>query len=152
MSYTIEYLESIPPHLEEMISHGHKNDEADQGIVCNYQKFSLVIKSRDSEPIGVLSAYTAFAEIYVDDLWIQPKHRKNGLGRKLLEYLEDRFKNEGYNNINLVTSEFQAPEFYKKCGFQIEFIRKNKVNPKLTKTFFIKYFDNQMQTQGMLKL
>lgn len=29
---------------------------------------------------------------------------------------------------------------YEKCGFELEFVRKNKSNPKLTKYFFIKYF------------
>lgn len=32
-----------------------------------------------------------------------------------------------YNNINLTTYEFQAPKFYEKCGFEIEFIRKDKI-------------------------
>jgi len=57
----------------------------------------------------------------------------------LLREIEDRFTNKGYNNINLITNQFQAAEFYKKCGFEVEFIRENKENPKLTKTFFIKY-------------
>jgi len=34
----------------------------------------------------------------------------------------------------------QAPEFYKKCGFNVEFIRKNKDNPKLDKYYLVKYF------------
>ena len=29
---------------------------------------------------------------------------------------------------------------YKKCGFEVEFIRENKENPKLTKYFLVKYF------------
>lgn len=45
--------------------------------------------------------------------------------------------------LGVVTSAFQAPEFYLKCGFKKEFVRANKNNPKLTKTFFIKYFENE---------
>ena len=43
------------------------------------------------------------------------------------------------------------PEFYKKCGFIVEFVRENKFNSKLTKTFFVKYFENKIQKQGILK-
>ena len=83
-----------------------------------------------------------FAEIHVDDICVKFGYRHKGLGARLLQEVEDRFISKGYNNINLVTSEFQATEFYKKCGFEVEVIRKNKQNPKLTKTFFIKYIDD----------
>jgi ribosomal protein S18 acetylase RimI-like enzyme len=84
-------------------------------------------------------------------MWVDSAHRRKGYGRKLLEELENHFEGKGFNNINLVTSAFSAPGFYMKCGFTAEFVRENKVNPKLTKTFFIKYFKNEHQTQGILK-
>ena len=59
------------------------------------------------------------------------------------------FKNKGFNNINLVTSAFQAPEFNRKCGYVAEFTRENTRNPKLSKTFFSKYFEDTVQTQGL---
>ncbi len=148
--YDIEFINSLPKYIDEKMNKGHIDYETTHGISCNYKKFSLLIKIDKNKTIGVLSAYAAFAEIYVDDLWVDCSYRKQGYGRKLLEVLEDHFNGQGYNNINLITSQFQAPEFYKKCGFKIEFIRHNKHNPKLSKTFFIKYFDDEMQTQGVL--
>ena len=73
----------------------------------------------------------------------------NANGKILLQNLEERFKNKGFNNINLVTSAFQAPDFYRKCGYTEEFVRVNKVNPKFTKYFFIKYFEDDNQYQGI---
>jgi ribosomal protein S18 acetylase RimI-like enzyme len=101
--------------------------------------------------IGLLKALTVFAEIYVDTLWIDFCHRKKGLGRELLEELERQFKGKGYWCIALCTSEYQAPEFYKKCSFELEFVRKNHLYPQLTKYFFVKYFKNEIQTQGILQ-
>ena len=136
-SFEFEMTGAISEQNEKMIEQGHAADEANAGIVCNYKKYSLIANNKNSQVVGVLSGYTAFAEIYVDDLWVQPSCRKKGLGRKLLEELENRFKDQGFNNINLVTSEFQAPKFYEKCGFDLEFIRENKLNPKLSKYFFL---------------
>lgn len=117
--------------------------------MCNYKKFHIVAKDGD-EIIGALAAYTAFSEIYVDDIWIDPVYRKHGIGCRLLKDLEHRFTNKGYNNINLVTSEFTgASLFYKKCGFELEFVRINKRNPNLSKYFFIKYFTDENQYQGI---
>jgi len=149
--FKIEYLNTLPDDISEKIHQGHIMDEATGGIVCNYKMFSLLVKNNDGTAIGALSAYTAFSEIYVVDIWIDPNYRKLGLGRNLLKELEKHFSDKGYNNINLVTSQFQAPDFYKKCGFEIEFIRENKYNPELTKIFFIKYFNNPNQHQGILK-
>jgi len=146
-SYTIVKIDQLPSEVEDLIHKGHVEDEAKNGIVCNYKKFSILIKDKEGLIIGVLQAHTAFAEIYVYDIWVAPNHRGQNLGRKLLEELESQFKGKEYNNINLVTNHFQAPEFYKKCGYDAEFVRVNKKTPLLSKTFFIKYFDDEDQYQ-----
>ncbi|HVT61936.1 MAG TPA: GNAT family N-acetyltransferase, partial [Legionellaceae bacterium] len=63
-----------------------------------------------------------------------------GYGKQLISALEHHFQGEGFNNMNTVSCMFQAPDFYKKCGFQVEFIRENIDNPKLTVTGFVKFF------------
>ena len=68
----------------------------------------------------------------------------------MLDYLYTQYENKGFNNINLVTSEFQAPDFYIKNGYELEYIRKNKHNPKLTKYFFVRFFENPQQHQGII--
>ena len=151
--YVIEQVENLSYDIEQLVEQGHIRYESSHGIACNYKKFSLILKNTDNRALlGILTAYTAFAEIYLDNIWVDENHRKQGLGRKLIEKLESLFTGKGYNNINLVTSQFQATEFYTKCGFVIEFVRINKHNPKLTKTFFIKHFDDKIkQTQGLIK-
>lgn len=151
MNYTIELVDKISPAEEEKMTKDMVAYENAHGIDVNYKKISIVLKDEKQNVFGVLNAFTAFSEVYVDDIWVDSAHRGKGFGRKLLQELEDRFKGKGFNNINLVTSAFQAPGFYEKCGFQAEFVRKNKKNPKLTKTFFVKFFDDEVQTQGILK-
>lgn len=111
---SIEFLDGLPKDIDGKLRQGHERYEANHGIVCDYKTFSMVLRDAGGETIGVLSAYTAFAEIYIDDIWVDANHRNRGLGRKLLEALEDRYKDAGYNNINLVTSQFQAVGFLPK--------------------------------------
>jgi len=136
--------------IEIKVNEGFYEYEKSHGIYDEYEKFNI-IATLDKEVIGVLSGYTVFAEIYVDNLWIDKNHRKKGYGRKILLYLENKYKDSGYNNINLVTSAFQAPKFYENCGYELEFVRKNIYNPKLSKYFYIKYFDNTHQSKGMIE-
>lgn len=148
----IQYVDHVLPDVEDRVRKGHEHYETGHGIAIGYKKFSLVMRGDADELIGVLTAFTVFAEIYIDDIWVDEAFRCKGYGRDLLEDLERLFKGKGYNNINLVTSKFQAPDFYRKCGFQEEFVRENKQNPKLTKYFFIKYFNERVETQGIIRI
>ena len=129
----ITYSTELDKNIDKKVEQGMVQYEAEHGIDVNYQRFYLLCHNNANEIVGVLNAYTAFAEIYIDDLWVDSNNRGKGYGSLLIKELEDRFTNKGFNNINLCTSAFQAPEFYKKCGFELEFVRENKHNPKLTK-------------------
>lgn len=149
--YKIEFVDQLSADVEEKMREDFINYESSHGIDVNYKKFAMILTDGPGNVVGVVNAFTAFSEVYVDDMWVHSSFRGKGYGRKLLQALEDNFEGKGFNNINLVTNAFNAPEFYKKCGFTEEFVRVNKANPKLTKTFFIKYFKNEIQTQGILK-
>ncbi len=124
--------------------------ETSHEVDFNHSKVSFVISNKENEPFGVLIATAVFAEIYIENLWVDSVHRGRGYGRKLVQALENHFKGQGFNNINLFTSAFQAPEFYTKCGYTEEFTRINHKNPQLTKTFFVKYFNESIETQGII--
>ncbi len=145
----IEFVDKLSEAEEEKMRRDLAAYESSHGIDVNYRRFTIALKDEHGL-IGALNAFTAYAEIYIDDIWIAAPYRGRGLGKKLVEALEEHFKGQGFNNINLVTSAFQAPQFYKKCGFKPEFVRENKKNPQLTKTFFVKFFDEEIQTQGLL--
>ena len=110
----------------------------------------MVLSNGENDVCGVINAFTAFAEVYIDDIWVDAAHRGKGYGHQLVDALEQHFNGQGFNNINLCTSAFQAPEFYRKCGFQEEFTRINRKNPKLSKTFFVKFFEEEQETQGII--
>lgn len=147
----ITFVEQLSDEVETKMRTDLIAYESSHGIDVNYKTFSLVLNDDKNNILGILNAFTAFAEVYVDDLWVDKAYRGQGYGRTLLQALENHFKGKGFNNMNLVTSAFQAPEFYQKCGFEVEFVRKNHQNPKLTKTFLIKYFNEEVEIQGILQ-
>ena len=139
-AFKIDYTEQVSEDADSKMAAGHKEYETENGININFKPFAFVLSDEGGGIVGVLKAYTAYSEIYVEDLWIDQSLRRKGYGKQLMQALENHFQGRGYHNINLVTNEFQAPAFYKKCGYEVEFIRVNQHNNKLTKTFFIKYF------------
>ncbi|MBI2792811.1 MAG: GNAT family N-acetyltransferase [Gammaproteobacteria bacterium] len=142
-NYKIEFIEKLPKEINEKMEKGLKEYETSHGIDVNYTPFALVLFDEKDEVIGVLDAFSSYSSIYISDLWVDKAHRGKGYGRKLIAEVENHFKGKGLHYINTVSCAFQASDFYRKCGFKVEFVRENIKNPKLTLTFFIKYFDDE---------
>lgn len=109
----------------------------ENGITCAYSPFTFVAKS-DGELAGIITGNSYYKEVHIGDLIVLEKYRHMHIGSKLMNTVEEYFKDKGFENINLSTYAFQAPEFYKKFGFKVDFIRENEHEPKLSKYYMSK--------------
>ncbi len=132
--------DDITTEIENLAEFWHEKYETSKNVRCCFNKFHILAKEK-GKIIGILIGYTAFSEIYVNDLIVSEVYRGNGIGRELLSKLEQHFEGRNFSNINLVTNKFQASEFYKKCGYNLEFVRENKRFPLFSKYFFIKWLN-----------
>jgi ribosomal protein S18 acetylase RimI-like enzyme len=146
----IKFLDALDEGIKKIKEEDWAEYDTSHGACLNYKPFAVIIRDDMEKIVGAAECYTAYAEVYIDDFWVHSKHRDKGYGSRLMRAIENEFRGKGFNNINLVTSHFQAPEFYKKCGFKLEFTRQNTKNPKLTTYFFVKFFDDEKQTQGIV--
>lgn len=135
----IEYKENPDEEFYSIIDTEFNKFASENGVTCNYIPFTFVAKE-DNEVAGIITGHSYYKEVHIGDLIVFEQYRNKHIGTKLIEKVENYYKNKGFENINLTTYNFQAPEFYKKCGFEVEFIRENKENSKLTKYFLVKYF------------
>ncbi len=135
----IEYIENADKELYKLMDNEFNKFAMNNGVICNYKSFNFVAKE-DNKIVGIIMGHSYYKEVYIDDLIVLEEYRNKHIGTKLIETVENYFKNKGFENINLTTYKFQAPEFYEKCGFKIDFIRENKENPKLNKYYLVKYF------------
>jgi len=58
---------------------------------------------------------------YLTDLFIEKPYRCQGLGTELLRKLEEKVLSLGIGNIWTWTAGYEAPDFYKKQGYNIFF-------------------------------
>jgi ribosomal protein S18 acetylase RimI-like enzyme len=56
---------------------------------------------------------------YLTDLYVEKEYRRQGIGKTLLESLENRVRNIGIKNIWTWTAGYEAPAFYQKQGYTI---------------------------------
>ena len=83
-----------------------------------YQPLQFVVQTSDDEVIGGVVAETYYGWCHIDLLWVHEEHRGHGLGRRLMEYVEEEARNRGVRGVYLDTFSFQAPEFYRKLGYE----------------------------------
>lgn len=76
----------------------------------------------NGEIIGGIVAWSVSDTLEVEYLRIADAHRKEGLGTRLLQHVEDLARKDGLKRVRLYTLSFQAPEFYKRLGYQVEFV------------------------------
>jgi len=51
--------------------------------------FAFFIRDEKNKIIAGYNGSVIFGSIYIDQLWVHPAHRKNGLGHKLMEAVHD---------------------------------------------------------------
>ncbi|GAA2654732.1 N-acetyltransferase [Streptomyces vastus] len=72
------------------------------------------------ELAGGLVGHTWATWLHVTYLWVDEPHRGTGLGSHLLSRAEHLARTEhGCRAARLETWDFQAPEFYKKRGYEV---------------------------------
>lgn len=134
----IEFKDNLEEQDYIMIDTEFNKYAAKHDVTCNYTPFNFLAKDGD-KVIGMITGHSYYEEIHIGDLIVLEEYRKNHIGSNLVKKVEDHFKDKGFGNINLTTYGFQALDFYKKCGYEVEHVRENKNNPKLTKYFLVKY-------------
>ena len=135
---SIEFKEKLDESLEIMIDDEFNKFAQKNEVICNYLSFNFIAKDRE-KVVGIINGHSYYDEVHISDLIVLKEYRNKHIGTQLVKKVEEYYKDKGFENINLTTYEFQAPKFYEKCGFKVEFIRENKENLKLNKYFLIKY-------------
>ena len=120
----IEYLEKLNDKLYEMIDDEFNKYAEMNGLKCDYRMFNFIAKDNE-KVIGIINGHSYYDEIHIDNFIVLEEYRKQHIGTMLMKKVEELYKDEDFDNFNLTTFEFQAPKFYEKMGYKLEYIRKN---------------------------
>lgn len=76
------------------------------------------IRDDAGEVIAGFSGHTWGGCCYISHVWVHEQHRGKGLGKALLQVAETEAFRRGCLQVVLTTHSFQAPEFYKRLGYE----------------------------------
>ena len=132
----IKKIDEIDDKIGEFLDYAFEDYASKCDVDLNFEEYCFAAKE-DGKIIGVITGRAYYNEVHIGDLIIDEKYRRLQIGTKLVKAVEDTYSGREYTKITLTTFGFQAPEFYKKLGYELEYVRKDE-DPKLCKYFYIK--------------
>ena len=86
---------------------------------CEHPGAWLVYDSEECLCGGVVWHYdTEQQDFFIDYLYVDGKLRGSGAGGQLLAAVEQTARERGIKTVRVTTNTFQAPEFYRKMGYE----------------------------------
>ena len=85
----------------------------------NHELLNIVEYNNSGNIIAGILGGTYWGWMHIDILWVDENHRKQGLGTQLLKAAESEAINRGCHSVHVDTMSWQAPDFYKKHGYEI---------------------------------
>ena len=114
--YRIEYLEQPEWGI---IGGGLSEFNEQQAGDDDGKNLCFVIRGQDQEILGGVIGATYWGWLYINLMWLKEDLRGNSYGSILLQKAEEEARQRGAKHAYLDTFSFQAPEFYKKHGYQV---------------------------------
>ena len=121
--------EMKPQDVEETLSPSSKDIEflteqinketADKG---SSYPFAFFMRDKGDNIIAGCNGFVIYGVIYTDQFWVSFKHRKQGLGKKLMDRVHEFARRTGCIKATVTTMSFQGAEgFYENLGYICDF-------------------------------
>ena len=117
--YQIVSVENPEEAAWGIIGRGIRNYNKQQAGDNKFQRVCFALQTSGEEIVGGVLGEVYYGWLYVDLLWIKDELRGKGYGQRLMELLENEARKLGAKNVYLDTFSFQAPDFYKRLGYQV---------------------------------
>ena len=134
----IKNIKETNDKIGEFINQAFTEYSVKNNVELNFDEFCFVAEE-DGKIMGVITGRAYYNDVHIVDLIVDKNYRGQDIGTKLVKAVEEEYTGKGYKKITLTTFGFQAPGFYKKLGYTLEFVREDD-DPRLSKYFYIKKF------------
>jgi ribosomal protein S18 acetylase RimI-like enzyme len=79
----------------------------------------VFVRDHSGNIVGAAAGHTWGGTCELRQVWVAEAQRRAGLGRRLVTAAEAEATRRGCSQLVLMTHSFQAPDFYRKLGFEV---------------------------------
>ncbi|MCG7503678.1 GNAT family N-acetyltransferase [Mesorhizobium retamae] len=115
---TLTVSTDVDEDIADLIGEGLDEYNIAKGGPYDEEEVWILARDDDGSVLGGLKGHIEYSWMFVDWLWVSTENRKGGLGSQLLGKAEVIAREHGCLGAYLETFSFQAPEFYKRHGFE----------------------------------
>ncbi|RDJ27114.1 GNAT family N-acetyltransferase [Bosea caraganae] len=134
--YTVDLTDTVDPEFQTVITDGLTGYNKEMGGAGDGKPLTIAIKDQDGRFVGGLLGRSSMGLLFINLFYLPKSLRGSGLGTRILKMAEDEARNRGCNKAVLYTISFQAPDFYKRHGWQV--FGEITPNPGATRFFMTK--------------
>jgi GNAT superfamily N-acetyltransferase len=107
------------PEFEDMLGQGLDEFNVQAAGLNDRRPLCVIVRDPDTDaPLGGIVGRTSLGLAFLDLFHLPASLRGAGLGRQILAAFEEEARQRGCRSAVLYTISFQAPEFYKKNGWE----------------------------------
>lgn len=119
MSETIEFITTDDPNIREKILVSLREFISSKIGPGQTAKSTLAARNTDGEVIGGLNYNIVRKWMYIEHLWVEEKHRSQGIATSLLKMAEEQALEHACIGIHCSTYSLLAESLYVKNGYKI---------------------------------
>lgn len=117
--HQVVYVEKPDDAVWDVVGWGIDKYNAQKAGEGNSKGLCCVLYSPTREVLGGLIGETHWGWFYISLLFLKEEWRGRGYGSRLLDAAEEEARKRGATHAYLDTFSFQAPEFYKRHGYEV---------------------------------
>ena len=111
--------DALDARATELISAGLDRFNIETTGIADRRPIAVLVKDPDThEILGGMTGRTSLGLLFIDLFFLPETLRGSGLGSQMLQMAEDEGRRRGCHAAVLYTISFQAPDFYKRHGWQ----------------------------------